>query len=145
MSAGSPDRLRVVLFPTDPDQRVAETTIEHSDLGIWRVLGNGQPQSVYLPDLPRTVLVCNEDGKAKRLEPNPRATRFVDRYVPGFARVDLIVGPCLVVGIAEDDFADVSDDAVTAALAEQTHRDQAPAWQDYSTPRLSPVADTPRP
>ncbi|MGY1703542.1 DUF3846 domain-containing protein [Geodermatophilus sp. SYSU D00697] len=143
MTVETPGSLRVVVFPTDPDERVAVTTIEHSDLGLWRALGNGRPQSVYLPDLPRTVLVCNEDGKAKGLDPNPRATRFVDRWVPGFARVDRIVGPCLVAGITDDDFADASDEAVTAALAEQTHRDHAPAWQDYSAPRLSPVADAP--
>jgi hypothetical protein len=134
MTTETPGSLRVVLFPTDPAEPVAVTTIEHSDAGVWRAIG-GQLQFVFLPGLTRTALLCDEYGKSKRLEPNPRATRFVDRYVPGFARIDMIMGPCIVVGQSDDDHADVSDDAVTAALAEQTHRAQAPAWQGHSKPR----------
>lgn len=135
--------IRVVAFPADPDQRVVVDTMETSELGVWNALGGASPEHVFMIGL-NSMLLVDSYGKHKRLPPNPRATRFVDSQIRGFARADMIMGPAVLVGRGEDGFStDVSPEAEDAALAEQTHRDSAPAWQDLSgqatPPRLSVV------
>lgn len=117
-TAALPQRMRVVLIPADPAAAVIAVTIEHSDLAVCRALGGARPDHVYLPRVPAAVL-CDQDGKSKRLPPNRRATRFVDRFVPGFARADTIVGPALVVGLGDDDYAlHLPDEVERLALAQ---------------------------
>ncbi|MGY1653423.1 DUF3846 domain-containing protein [Geodermatophilus sp. SYSU D01119] len=123
-TAALPQRMRVVVIPADPGAAVTVTTIEHSDLGVCRALGGARPDHVYLPGVPAAVL-CDEDGKAKRLAPNRRATRFVDRFVPGFARADTIVGPALVVGLGGDDYAlRLPEEVERQALADPAEPDR---------------------
>ena len=122
--------VKVVVFPADPDLDVASVIIDGSDLGIWQAI-EGQHESVYLPGLPGAMFV-NAYNKTRGFQPNPRATRFVDAHVPGFARADMIMGPAICVGFDEDDeVADVHPDMEHAALAEQNHRATAPAYQRY--------------
>ncbi|MGY1684436.1 DUF3846 domain-containing protein [Geodermatophilus sp. SYSU D00867] len=107
-----PGEIRVVLFPVNPAEPVTVMTVDDSDLGMHRALGNAWPDHVFLREV-AAALLCDQDGKSKRLPPNRRATRFVDRYVPGFARADTIVGPAMVVGLDHDGSrTDVPDEVV---------------------------------
>ena len=135
--------IRIVTLPADPDQRVVVETIETSELGISKALDGASPDYLFLNSL-HAMLLVDEYVKHKRLPPNPRATRFVDSQIHGFARADMIVGPAVLVGRGGHGFpTDISAEAVGAALAGQTHRDSAPAWQDYGEkadlPRLTVV------
>lgn len=51
------------------------------------------------------VMIVNEEGWLRDMTPNPIASAF--------AGID-IVGPALIVGVDEDDFTDVPDDAADA-------------------------------
>ena len=51
------------------------------------------------------VMIVNEEGRLRGMEPNPIASAF--------AGID-IVGPALIVGVDEDDFTDVPEDAADA-------------------------------
>lgn len=51
------------------------------------------------------VMIVNEEGRLRDMVPNPIASAF--------AGID-IVGPALIVGVDEDDFTDVPDDAADA-------------------------------
>lgn len=109
-------QIRGVVFPTDPATPVSVTTIENSDLGRWQALGNVQPGWVFLRGV-RAAVLCDENGKAKRLPVNRRATLFVDHYVRGFARADTIVGPAIVVGLDEEGWdTDVPEEVERVAL-----------------------------
>jgi hypothetical protein len=121
-----PRPIRVVLFSPDPAEPARVTTIEDSDLGIWDALGNAQPGHVFLRGV-RAAVLCDENGKAKRLPANRRATLFVDHYVPGFARADTIVGPAVVVGLDDEGWhTDVPEDVVRIALPDPAEGDSRP-------------------
>jgi hypothetical protein len=51
------------------------------------------------------VMIVNEEGRLRGMAPNPIASAF--------AGID-IVGPALIVGVDEDDFTDVPEDAADA-------------------------------
>lgn len=64
-----------------------------------------------------TVLWFRVDGKTAVLPPNPRATRFVDALLPGFARGDMIMGPAVALGFDDTGLAaDVPVETEQAAL-----------------------------
>lgn len=92
--------VRAVIIPADPAQPVTVEVIDASVAGLCDSVG-GQPEPVLLGDT-SALLFCNEYGKGMRLAPNGRATRFVNQYVRGFARNDMIVGPAVIVGVADD-------------------------------------------
>ena len=51
------------------------------------------------------VMIVNEEGRLRGMAPNPIASAFADSD---------IVGPALIVGVDEDDFTDVPEDAADA-------------------------------
>ena len=51
------------------------------------------------------VMIVNEEGRLRGMAPNPIASAFADSD---------IVGPALIVGVDEDDFTDVPEDAANA-------------------------------
>jgi hypothetical protein len=62
------------------------------------------------------ALYCNEEGKLQGLPPNRQATAFVERFRPGFAHFDTLVGDCVVVGVGADgESVDVPGDVVDVA------------------------------
>lgn len=79
-----PQSVRAILFPADPDEPVTAIDIDGSPAGIQTAV-DGLTEVMTLGDA-GAVLFVNAYGKSKRLPPNPRATRFVDGYVKGFAR-----------------------------------------------------------
>lgn len=112
-----PRPARAVLFPTDPDASVTAETVDASKAGIWAFLG-GQPEVLTLPG--SAVMWLLAYGKTTPgVERNPRATRFADSLLPGFARSDAIIGPALVLGFDDEGLAaDVPADTERAALGQ---------------------------
>jgi hypothetical protein len=109
--------LRAITIPADRTQPVTIEVVDASPAGLVTAVGGGQPQPVSLGDAD-AVAYCNEYGKIMRLSPNSRATRLVNRYVPGFARNDMIMGPIIIIGRAEDGTSqDVPEALAEAALA----------------------------
>ncbi len=114
--ATEPRPARAVVLPADPDVPVTVETVDGSLPGLWALLG-GQPEVVSLGEGVRAVLWCHGYGKRERLPGNGRATRFVDGFLPGFARGDTIAGTAVVVGFDDEGLAaDVPDDVLGAAL-----------------------------
>ena len=111
-----PQTARAVIFPSDPDQPVTAGTVDVTKPGPWALIG-GQPEIVAL-DPARAALRVHSYGKTEGLQPNPRATRFVDTLRPGFARTDMIMGPSVLLGYDEDGMPDdVPPDVERSALA----------------------------
>lgn len=104
-----------MIFPADPDAAVTAETVDASSAGVWAILG-GQPEVLTLSD--SAAMWLRADGKtAAGVQSNPRATRFADALLPGFARGDRIMGPVLVVGFDDEgQAADVPTDVEQSAL-----------------------------
>lgn len=114
--ASVPHPARAVVLPADPAEPVTVETVDGSEAGLWALL-SGQPEVVGLGGGVRAVLWCHGYGKRERLPGNDRATRFVDVFVPGFARGDTIAGTAVVVGFDDEGLAaDVPDDVLDAVL-----------------------------
>ncbi len=64
------------------------------------------------------VMFVDAYGKSKGLPANPRATRFADGYLPGYANLNMIRGTAVVIGLDAETSApaDVSAADVDAAL-----------------------------
>lgn len=110
-----PRPARAVLFPADPELPVTPETVDASQAGIWAFLG-GQPEVLTLSD--SAVMWVLAYGKTTAgVERNPRATRFADSLLPGFARSDKVMGPALVLGFDDEGLAaDVPPNVAQAAL-----------------------------
>lgn len=94
---------RCMVIPADPSEPV-----HAADLGYDQIATtvHGQPGIVMLGTAP-AALYINEYGRTADPRPNPRATRFTDRHVPGFANLDMIMGDAVVIGLSE--FGDEAD------------------------------------
>ncbi len=113
--APEPGLVRAVVYPADPGEPVTVETVDGSQAGLWALLG-GQPEVVSLGEDVRAVLWCHWYGKREHLPGNGRATRFVDGFVPGFARGDTISGTAAVVGFDDEGLAADIPDAVLEAV-----------------------------
>ena len=68
-----------------------------SPAGLSRAVGGGFTEVVFLGDS-TAILYCNANGRSRTdPRPNPRATRFVDDFVLGYAKIDTITGPAIIV------------------------------------------------
>lgn len=82
---------------------VSEIEIENT-LEALQAAVNGYIETIgIVPG--EAVMIVNEEGRLRDMTPNPIASAF--------AGID-IVGPALIVGVDEDDFTDVPDDAADA-------------------------------
>lgn len=88
------DRIKALLVLPGEKPRVIE--IENTNEGIQKIIG-GYYQAFTVTGLEDCMLLCDEDGKLKHLDPN-----FI-------FWCDLIVGPVLLVGLNnhKDGFGDV--------------------------------------
>jgi hypothetical protein len=93
-------QIRVVVIPADASE--SPRTVRVAANAIGSLLGGGGPAGLL--SLPGTdaQLYSNERGRDLGLPPNPRATRFAVKYIPGFAHADMILGPVVIVGISDD-------------------------------------------
>ena len=92
--------LRCVVIPADRAQPVRTDHLTVADVAS---AVNGQPGIVLLDGTP-AFLYINEYGRYTGDGPNPRATRLVDRYIPGFANLDMIMGDAVLLGLDADGF-----------------------------------------
>jgi len=111
-----PILVRGVVFPTDPAVPVAAHRFDGSAVGV-ELLIDGQTEVVMLGEA-GPVLFVDAYGPSKGLPANPRATRFVDGYLPGYANSNMIRGVAVVIGLEPETSAraDVSAADVEAAL-----------------------------
>jgi len=106
-------QIRVIVIPTDDAEAPHAVQIDAAALDAL-LGGRG-----CLTSLPGTEAQLYNNDRARDLDlpPNPRATRFVTRYVPGFAHADMILGPAVIIGIADDGLeGDVPGDIEALAL-----------------------------
>lgn len=87
-------RIKALLVVPGKKPRLIE--VENTNEGIQKIIG-GYYQALTVTGLEDCMLICDEDGKYKKLEPN-----FI-------FWCDLIVGPVLFVGLNDhkDGFGDV--------------------------------------
>jgi len=111
-----PDLLEGVVFPTDPSAPVAAQRLDGSAEGI-ETLVDGQTEAIMLGET-GPVLFVDAYGPSKGLPANPRATRFADGYLPGYANGNMIRGTAVVIGLDAETGArtGVSATDVEAAL-----------------------------
>ena len=82
---------------------ISEVEIENT-LEALQAAVNGYIETIgIVPG--EAVMIVNEEGRLRGMAPNPIASAF--------AGID-IVGPALIVGVDEDDFTDVPEDAADA-------------------------------
>ena len=82
---------------------ISEVEIDNT-LEALQAAVNGYIETINIvPD--EAVMIVNEEGRLRGMAPNPIASAF--------AGID-IVGPALIVGVDEDDFTDVPEDAADA-------------------------------
>lgn len=89
----------------EPDKVPYEKEIENGLEALQAAVG-GSIQAVYPYEDP-VALICNEDGKYMRLPLN-RALRDETGEI-----YDIVAGNFLIVGLGEENFADLSDDLIS--------------------------------
>lgn len=72
----------------------------------YQDLVGGYIQTLHMPDIDGVMLICDEEGKLKDLEPNFELYNNQGRVV------DVVVGTVVFVGDDEDDFSSLTDDQV---------------------------------
>lgn len=105
-----------IIFPVDKSAPVEVGSIDGSAGGV-ELLVDGTTEAVMLGET-GPVLFIDAYGPSKGLPANPRATRFVDGYLPGYANANMIRGVAVVIGLGAESRArtDVSAEDVEAAL-----------------------------
>jgi hypothetical protein len=106
--------LRCVIIPADTAQPMHADTVDAA--AVVRIV-NGQPGIVLLDGVP-AFLYTNENARFTGASANPRATRLIDRYVPGYANLDMVMGDAVLLGLDADGMdAPLPTDIETATLA----------------------------
>ena len=70
--------------------------IDGSAEGVETLI-DGLTEAVMLGEA--LCLFVDAGGPSKGLPANPRATRFVDGYLPGFANANMIRGTAVIIGV----------------------------------------------
>ena len=83
-----------IVFPADKSGPVTASEIDGSAEGVGTLI-DGLTEAVMLGET--VCLFVDAGGPGKGLPVNPRATRFAEGYIPGFARADMIRGTAVVV------------------------------------------------
>lgn len=111
-----PILIQGLIFPTDRAEPVAVTGIDGSAEGVETLI-DGLTEAVMLGEA-GPVLFVDAYGPSEGLPANPRATRFADGYLPGYANVNMIRGVAVVIGLEPETGAraDVSAADIDAAL-----------------------------
>lgn len=82
-----------------------------NSLRAFQIIIGGYIKTVPLPEVPGTVLICNEEGKIRGLENN------ID------ISADTIVGPVAVVGDDGEEFRSLTEEELSAAIDILTRAD----------------------
>ena len=82
---------------------ISEVEIDNTLEALQKAVDGHIETIGIVPD--EAVMIVNEEGRLRGMAPNPIASAF--------AGID-IVGPALIVGVDEDDFTDVPEDAADA-------------------------------
>lgn len=98
--------VRVLVVPADAQAAVRVVEVVPSQ-GVWcDLVGDVVTDTVFAVDGSALVKVAGS-GRREGRAVNVRATRVVERLVPGFAKVDRVLGDAVLAGV--DDAGDVSD------------------------------------
>ena len=97
----TPLMVHAIIIPVDVNTPITNAIIDVSENARWDIMEDGQPSVVQL-GTNEAHAYCDEIGKPKGLALNSRATRFMDHYLPGFAKRDFIAGPFLIVGTDQE-------------------------------------------
>lgn len=93
-----PNPMRGLIIPASSTLPIRVASV---DAAAVATIVNGQPGIVLLDGTP-AFLYINEYGRITGAAPNPRATRLVDRYIPGFAKIDMIMGDAVLLGMNDE-------------------------------------------
>lgn len=92
-----PDLIDGIVFPTDPSVPVAAQRLDGSAPGI-ETLVDGQTEAIMLGEI-GPVLFVDAYAPSKGLPAKPRATRFADGSLPGYANSNMIRGTAVFMGL----------------------------------------------
>lgn len=106
-----------MVVPADAQAAVRVVEVLPSQ-DVWcDLVADVATDSVFSADGSALVKVA-ASGRREGRAVNVRATRLVERLVPGFAKVDRVLGDAVLVGLAHDgDFGDVPEALVEAVTA----------------------------
>lgn len=117
------EQVTVLLVPADDTQSVKATMIATDRATVLGLVGDTNTESVfYFSDSGADgAMVCAAHGKRSTKHPvNVRATRIMERFLPGFAAHSRVYGDAFFVSLNDDPdsdvlYADVSEDVVAFA------------------------------
>lgn len=92
-------RIKVVLC--EPGKKARVTTVKNDLASLQHMVGDSLIECVYPFDDP-VCIICDEEGKLRNAELN-RSLKDEDGRI-----YDILVGPFLMAGLSEDDFASLS-------------------------------------
>lgn len=92
-------RIKVVLC--EPGKKARITTVKNDLASLQHMVGDSLIECVYPFDDP-VCIICDEEGKLRNAELN-RALKDEHGRI-----YDILVGPFLIAGLSEDDFASLS-------------------------------------
>lgn len=93
---------KVIILPPDGDPRIEVL----EGLAAYQAAVGGDIQSVPFND---QCLICDEDGKLKRLPANQRATDLCRRHKIGLHPADQIVGTVFLIGPPDEETGEYTD------------------------------------
>ena len=85
-----------IVFPADNAAPVETGSLDGSAEGVETLIDGGT-EAVMLGEA--LCLFVDAYGPGKGLPPNPRATRFADGYLSGFADREMLRGTAVVIGL----------------------------------------------
>ena len=91
------------ILRVEPEKAPELVNVDGSLEALQAAVGGGYIEAVYHWDDP-VAIVCNDDGKFNGMQPN-RALYDTDGEI-----MDIIAGTFLIVGLSEDNFAELSDE-----------------------------------
>lgn len=109
VKGGPPVSVRALVVPADAQAVVWVVEVEPSQ-DVWcDLVGDVGTDTVFAVDGSALVKVAMS-GKREGRAVNVRASALVEWLVPGFAKVDRVLGDAVVVGLGDDgDVADVPE------------------------------------
>ena len=91
------------ILRVEPEKAPELVNVDGSLEALQAAVGGGYIEAVYHWDDP-VAIVCNDDGQFNGMQPN-RALYDTDGEI-----MDIIAGTFLIVGLSEDNFAELSDE-----------------------------------
>jgi hypothetical protein len=106
--------VRVLILNADDTYPPGNDQVDANHSTFCRLVNDTNTDTLMSDDATVAFKVA-ANGKTLNFAPNPRGTQLAERFIPGFAARDHLVGTVVVLGVNEDgDLCDVPDPVLSA-------------------------------